>query len=154
MANLIQYICRPAANIPQGWQAAFEVVNTATRKVVTVIEDERHAVAFAGSLDQVVAEVGGRPVLRGQLHEAFELVKPADGWKHPIDCQVRDDDLAALPGADGAADGLAMLREAVVFFTGSQLHVLHTMRGGCINKSAQPDVHHVAAKGYYLALGA
>jgi hypothetical protein len=148
MARLISYLVR------QTRLGSFEVFNNTTGRVVSTHDDDLAARSIAGSYSEVVDEIGDTPITRGEYSEAFDLVKSSLGWKHPIDAVVSDAQLAELPGATNAVDGMARLQRAVEFFTGSQLHVLNTRRGGCINKSAQPDVHHVAAKGYYLALGA
>ncbi len=56
---------------------------------------------------QVVGNVSGKPVTRGQLSTAFDLVK-AKNWKDPIYATVEATDT-----------DVAMITEAVIFFTGS-----------------------------------
>lgn len=87
---------------------------------------------------QIVGEVNGEPVSRGELKEAFDLVADPENWKNPIDIRIEN------PGADM----IEKIKEAVVFFTGSTCHVRRVV------ESSGRDTFHITAKGYYLAIGA
>jgi hypothetical protein len=93
--------------------------------------EARIAAERAASLAQIVAKVNGVDVTRGELDEVFKLVQPKDNWKMPID--------AVVP----RGTKLAMLKEAVIFFTGSS-PTIKQVRGG----------FRVTAAGYYAAVGA
>jgi hypothetical protein len=83
----------------------------------------------------VVAVVAGQEVTRGQLSAAFALVADATNWKLPVD--------TTLAHGVAAATGLGVLREAVIFFTGSVPTFEHEANG-----------MRVRARGYYAAVGA
>ncbi len=69
---------------------------------------------------------------RRQLTDAFELVKPAENWKMPVDAMVP------------AGTSRLLVTSAIIFFTGS----IPSYR-------AQPDGSLiVVADGYYRAVGA
>jgi hypothetical protein len=88
---------------------------------------------------QVVANLNGRDVTRGELKTAFERVQPKTHWKDPINATV---DLDAWT--------MALVSEAVVFFTGSVPHFKRlggTTTGGI-------GRYHVTAAGYFNAVGA
>lgn len=93
-------------------------------KTISQIEAESNA--------QIVANVNGRAVTRGELSEAFKKVQPKGHWKNAID--------ATLPLAEGE---FAMITEAVIFFTGS---VPEFQKVG-----AQ---YRVTAAGYFATIGA
>lgn len=83
---------------------------------------------------QVVAQVFGLDVTRGQLSLAFDQVADKANWKNPIDRVVRI-----------ASDRqMAFIREAVIFFTGS----VPTFTAKGANK------YRVTAAGYYNTIGA
>jgi hypothetical protein len=71
---------------------------------------------------------------RGELKDAFDLVKPKDNWKMPIE--------ARLP-VDTDADKLALIEDAVIFFT-----------GGCIQIERDAKGITVYSEGYYHHIGA
>lgn len=89
---------------------------------------------------QVVSEVFGRKVTRGQLSEAFDRVSDPLNWKNPIDRVVSIAD----------ARERAMIEEAVVFFTGSRPTFTKVNRPA----SGGPDNYRVKAAGYYATCGA
>ena len=80
----------------------------------------------------VVGEVMGQPVTRGELEAAFNRVANTNNWKDPIAKIVTLDER-----------GIALTREAVIFFTGSV--PTFTRIGG---------EYMVQAAGYYLTIGA
>lgn len=87
----------------------------------------------------IVGKVGGENVTWGELHDAFERVKPRPNWKHPISARF-----TTSANAAESAREVAMIREAVIFFC------------GCV-----PEIRHVGnfrftceAVGYYAAVGA
>lgn len=84
--------------------------------------------------EQVVGTVLGKPVTRGELTEAFKKVEPAGNWKLPISAKI----------APPSELERAMIREAVIFFTGS-IPVFLPVAGGKML---------VAAPGYYATIGA
>lgn len=86
--------------------------------------------------DYQVATVKGRAVTKAQLRTAFDLVADKANWKMPIDATVQYGDL------DG--DRIAMIREAVIFFTGS-VPTFTQLRYGWMR---------VRAAGYYNTIGA
>jgi hypothetical protein len=87
---------------------------------------------------QIVGRVNGRPVTRGELSEAFDYVANRDNWKLPIDATV-----------DLGPASMAMVREAVIFFTGSVPSF--TAVGPEVDRCAR---FRVRAAGYYAAVGA
>lgn len=94
-----------------------------------------HIEAMHAELDaQVVAHVDGRDVTRHQLDQAFMKVHPPN-WKDPID--------TVITVADDAE--LAVIDEAVVFFTGSRCE---------FNKLTVTNRYRVRAAGYYATCGA
>src|SRR5262245_44728559 len=94
---------------------------------------------IAASLAQVVAEVNGRKVTRGELRDAFDRVADKANWKNPVD---------AVIDISGDAE-MAMIREAVIFFTGSVPKF--APRKGAKLPGCR---YRVTARGYYLAVGA
>lgn len=87
----------------------------------------------------IVAEVLGEKVTWGELHDAFERVKPSPNWKAPI--------VATFTTSTDAAESareVEMVKAAVEFFTGSKAEVRHegNFRFRCF------------AVGYYQAVGA
>jgi hypothetical protein len=87
------------------------------------------------SLNQIVAVVFGRAITRRQFSEAFDRVIDSSNWKNPIDrvLLVNDD------------RDMALIREAVVFFTGSVPTFEKLRRANC---------YRVRAAGYYATIGA
>lgn len=83
---------------------------------------------------QVVACVNGRNTTRGELALVFDLVADKANWKNPINTLM-----SWLPDSE---DRL-LIREAVVFFTGS-VPEFSNERGRL----------RVRAAGYYLTIGA
>jgi hypothetical protein len=93
----------------------------------------------AESEAQVVANVMGRIVTRGELSKAFDAVANKANWKLPINASVDLDEFTK-----------AMVAEAVVFFTGSKAkfkRLTGTTTGGI-------GRYRVTAAGYYAAIGA
>lgn len=90
---------------------------------------------IAESNAQVVATIEGRPVTRGELSEAFDWVADRSNWKNPIACAI------VL-----SARQRALVREAIVFFTGSIPTI--TVDDG----DAETTI--VRAAGYYATIGA
>lgn len=88
--------------------------------------------------EQVCAEVLGRDVTRGKLREAFGRVQDPTNWKKAIDARIplcSDFDLLVV-------------REAVIFFTGSVPSIDFVLvRGG-------RNIYRVRAAGYYQTIGA
>lgn len=88
----------------------------------------------AESNAQIVGQVMGRDVTRGELSEAFKLVADKSNWKNRIDA------LVVL-----TEDQMHLVHDAVIFFTGSVPHF-------------QPlqirNNYRVTAAGYYSAIGA
>lgn len=94
---------------------------------------------------QVVAKVMGRDVTRGELGKAFDKVKPAKHWKYPIDAEVVIEN-------DGE---MAMIAEAVVFFTGSVAEFIPIRVARPIkDKDAGAMLYRVRAAGYFAVIGA
>jgi hypothetical protein len=88
----------------------------------------------ADSMAQVVATVFGQQVTRGDLARVFAMVEDPNNWKNAIDkVVVIQTDVQ-----------MALIREAVVFFTGSvpQFTAMGRFR------------YRVTAAGYYQAIGA
>lgn len=82
----------------------------------------------------VVATVMGKPVTQGELSDAFDKVARKDNWKAPIKTVVViNNDFE-----------MAMIREAVTFFTGSVAKF----------KAMGWSRYHVSAAGYYTTIGA
>jgi hypothetical protein len=80
----------------------------------------------------VVTKVRGKPVTIGELRKAFfELVANRDDWKMPIDCTLQL-----------TADQVALIRKAVVFFTGGPAKFTKQVHGGNV-------YYRVRARGYY-----
>lgn len=86
----------------------------------------------------VVAEIMGQPVTWGELHDAFSGVRNAQNWKNPVDATVEVNDRE-----------MAILREAVTFFTGS-VPTFTVARGGRLPRCR----YRVRAAGYYKEVGA
>lgn len=93
----------------------------------------------AESRAQVVATVNGKSVTRGDLTIAFNAVADKANWKMPIDARV---DLDAYT--------LAMVAEAVTFFTGS-VAKFERLTGSTTGGIAK---YRVTAAGYYATCGA
>lgn len=94
-----------------------------------------------GSAEQIVSTINGRNVTRGELSTAFNLVA-SKNWKDPID-----------KTAWLTVDEMAMVAEAIIFFTGS------TGKFELLGEQARfhPDLqycYHVTADGYYRTIGA
>jgi hypothetical protein len=85
------------------------------------------------SMKQVVSMVQGRPVTRGQLSKAFDLVKNDEHWKNPI-----DKTLLMM-----TCEEEAMIYEAVLFFAGCRPTFKFNEDGSV----------RVRAQGYYLSVG-
>lgn len=87
----------------------------------------------------IVAEVLGQKVTWGELYDAFERVKPSPNWKAPIAAEF-----TTSTDANESAREVAMISEAVTFFTGSRPEIRHegNFRFRCF------------AVGYYEAVGA
>ena len=81
----------------------------------------------------VVAQVLGQNVTWGELHDAFELVKPSENWKAAIDREV-------VIAGDREME---MVRAAVEFFTGSKATF----------EALGRNRYRVRAAGYYAAVG-
>jgi hypothetical protein len=96
----------------------------------TTIQQEMDAV--------VVATILGREVTRREMREAFDKVANQANWKMPIN--------ATIP-IDNDFD-LLLVREAVIFFTGSvpEITVATYVRPRC--------KYRVRAAGYYQTIGA
>lgn len=88
---------------------------------------------------QVVAKVCGRDVTRAQLSAAFTTVANPSNWKLPIDARV----------PLGCDFDLLLVREAVIFFTGS----VPTITPVLLVKP-RGMAYRVQAAGYYAAVGA
>ena len=101
---------------------------------MTETAKEWYEYTLAESMTQVVTEIAGKPVTRGQLAEKFDLIKNEDHWKNPINKTI-----------DKPSDNdLEMLHEAVHFFTGS-----------CLTTYPRDDGRlHCEADGYFLTIGA
>ena len=83
--------------------------------------------------NQTAAIVLGKAVTRDELHDAFNLVANRANWKFPVNCTVNAD-----------AAKRALIREAVIFFTGSVPRFHRIARGQ----------YRVSAPGYYATIGA
>lgn len=89
--------------------------------------------------DMIVAKVNGRDVTRGALVTAFDRVANKEHWKFPIDATV-----------DVANDfELGVIREAVIFFTGS-VPTFEPRLGGELPGCR----YRVRAAGYFRTIGA
>jgi hypothetical protein len=86
---------------------------------------------FLAEMDAQVVSVQG--FTRGQLNEAFELVKDASNWKNAID--------ATIPASK--AHMIPMIAEAIMFFAGSESSFTY-----------KADGFRVRASGYYASVGA
>lgn len=88
---------------------------------------------------QIVAQVFGRDVTRSELSAAFDRVANKQHWKNEIDCVV-----------DIASDfDMAVVKEAVVFFTGS------VARFDAVPGGTMPGCRYrVRAAGYFNTIGA
>lgn len=102
--------------------------------------DRRLAQIETDSLAQVVGVVLGVPVTRAELRQAFDRVADLSNWKNRIDATVYADRVE-----------LEMIREAVVFFTGS---VAHFARLGDALPGSAHRPYRVRAAGYYATIGA
>ena len=83
--------------------------------------------------------MNGRDVTRGELSVAFDAVANKRHWKLPINCVV-----------DLDAHTMAMVREAVIFFTGS-VPEFHSLSG---TTTSGVGTYRVRAAGYYETCGA
>jgi hypothetical protein len=92
---------------------------------------------------QVVAKVGGREVTRGELKTWFDMVADKKNWKMPVD--------AVVPLKD--FDDMMLLREAIVFYTGSNPS-FESMGPGQTFTMSERHRFRVKAAGYYAAVGA
>lgn len=92
----------------------------------------------AESNAQIVGNVMGRVVTRGELSQAFGQVANKANWKLPIDAVVDCDDLEK-----------AMIAEAVVFFAGCKAK-FSPAAGAKLPRCR----YRVQAIGYYAAVGA
>lgn len=93
---------------------------------------------------QVVAQIAGKPVTRGELSAAFDLVANKANWKLPIDCTMQ------LTG-----EQVALIREAVVFFAGSVAKFAAPAQSVQWDNGNNPViVYHITARGYYADVGA
>lgn len=105
------------------------------RDMNDIVEAEKRA------LGQEVATVNGRGITRKEITAAFNLVAPRDNWKRPIDATIEADLIT-----------IDVVREAVVFFTGSVAKV------ECVQPAALrvegPSKYRVTAAGYYATCGA
>lgn len=110
--------------------AAAIVANAREARPATIEQIE------AESMAQVVARIGERDVTRRELSEAFKKVAPTGHWKNPIN------KLIAV-----TKDERELVREAVVFFTGSVPEFEH--RGNVCDH----EVYRVTAAGYFTAIG-
>jgi dTDP-4-dehydrorhamnose reductase len=88
----------------------------------------------AESMAQVVAEVLGSPVTRGELNEAFKKVEPKPHWKAPINAIVHVANEREL----------FMIHEAIVFFCGCKAAATFV----------EPAKYRFEAPGYWAAVGA
>jgi len=91
---------------------------------------------------QIVANVNGRDVTRGELSEAFNLVVNKTNWKYPVDARV-----ILTP------EQRNLVTEAVIFFAGC---VPTFEPQGPVFESFNQLVceYRVRAVGYYNAVGA
>lgn len=88
----------------------------------------------------IVARIDGRDVTRGELRRAFDAVANPTNWKLPVRGQLTPNEVEKL-------GGVAVIREAVIFFTGSVPTIgraPHVAGNG----------FRVVAEGYYSAVGA
>lgn len=78
---------------------------------------------------------------RSEVSALFDLVADKSNWKNPINAEV------AL-----TFDEADLLREAVIFFTGSvpSLDVIEP----CANRTDGKSLYRVKALGYYITIGA
>jgi hypothetical protein len=89
---------------------------------------------------QVVATVNGRRVTRGELSAAFDKVRNPEHWKRPIDANVELGD-----------EEIALVQEAIVFFTGSQATLYPLLGTGSAPGRCR---YRVVADGYFMTIGA
>lgn len=129
-----------------GWQE-FKEGNTITcrecLRKIRVIEStpetpevdvaKLYASSSGDSNVQVVSTVGGKPVTRGQLSAAFDRVRNTKHWKYPVNTIITAE-----------LDEIAMIEEAIVFFTGSAPHSTKLENGQWS----------IRAAGYFAAIGA
>lgn len=129
MSNVIDFNDRRQAKIDeQNAERVFLDPEDVARKL-------REA-AIEASLNQVVTQIGDRPVTRGELRDAFDLVCDTENWKNPIHRAI------AYSGSDADDLTLELIRVAVPFFTGSAVTI----------KKGRDEVI-VTADGYYNAIG-
>lgn len=95
--------------------------------------------AAAEAAAQIVAQVNGRDVTRGELCIAFDAVANRDNWKLPVDKTVDLDSYT-----------LALVREAVIFYTGS-VPTFEALTGTTTSGVGR---YRVRAAGYYNTCGA
>lgn len=90
---------------------------------------------------QEVDIINGKPVTRGELSDAFDLVVPRDNWKRPIDRVIEAD-----------FDTIDRVRRATVFFAGcvATVEVIEPAADRTDGKAK----YRVTAPGYYAAVGA
>jgi len=70
--------------------------------------------------EQIVAEANGIGLSRGELHEAFKRVENPRNWKAPIDAKF-----TTVQEPSASLHEVAVIREAVIFFTGSEPTITH-----------------------------
>lgn len=88
---------------------------------------------------EMVAKVNGKWVSRGELSVAFDAVANKANWKNPIDKIV-----------DLDAYGIALVKEAVIFYTGS----VPSFTAFTGTTTSGIGKYRVKAVGYYVAIGA
>ena len=86
----------------------------------------------------VVAQVMGKPVTQGQLSKAFDKVANKANWKFPVDATV----------TIKTHYEMALIQEAVVFFTGS------VAKFTAVELLGSKCKYQVKAAGYYATIGA
>ncbi len=89
---------------------------------------------IADTYAQVVDQIDGRPVTRGELDIAFRKVENLNNWKLPVDRIVRLEE----------GESIELVLRAIEFFTGSKGEYM------VLNDST----YYVTAPGYYAAVGA
>jgi len=97
-----------------------------------------HVDAVAESMKQIIPSSLQRPVTRGELAAAFDLVSNKENWKAPIDAYVWLDD-----------EQVTLVTEAVVFFAGCVPEFENMLR-----RKEGKVRYRVTAIGYYEAVGA
>lgn len=93
---------------------------------------------------QVVAQILGRDVTRGDLAKAFARVEPRDNWKNPIDAEV-------VLSSDFE---MMTISEAVTFYTGSVPTFVPVAVITKCGKTTGQTKYRVRAAGYFATIGA